>query len=252
MLSLFVSILLASIPSHARIFDFTKSTSSTYLKGDYGFNRVQKMAYQPGFPSAISFPSLGGVSQNFAAEIGFGINVHKFTTRFGLQLLFPQLMTGLAGTSASGTQLLSVTSQLYAIIPKVDFEVALKQTAETKTYLGFGLGYAFVTLRNSVGFTPSGNAAYPGVSDYIETGATNALMVEAYGGVEYLLFDTVGFGLDAGYQYLPVGSINVSQSSTTISGAETSGGVMKNADGSSRNFDLSNIFAAASLRIYFN
>jgi hypothetical protein len=107
-------------------------------------------------------------------------------------------------------------------------------------------------VKNTVSLTAAGQAMFPGVVDYTELGVASTIMGEAYLGFEFSFFDNVGFALDAGYQYLPVGMINVTQGTVTLTGTETAGSKMINTNGTNRAFDMSNYFAGGSFRIYFN
>ncbi len=236
---------------HAKVFDYKKSTVATYLRGGFGLNNLQKYAYQPGFPTSVTFADSDGVNQTYSAEFGFSFITGKLCTRLGVELLYPQLTSGLSGKNASGTQLLSITSQVYSLVPKIDFEFAFKETPTSKVYGGIGAGYAMTTIKNSVTMTAAGSAAFPGVTDYIEEGSGSGYLGEVFFGFEWAFFDNVGFSLDAGYRYLINSSYNSNRNTTTVSKTETTGAQIMNADNTARTTSLSGPFAAGTFRIYF-
>ena len=61
------------------------------------------MTMRPGFPASVTFADSGGVNQTYSAEFGFAFIFGKLCTRLGLEALYPQLTSGLAGKNAAGT-----------------------------------------------------------------------------------------------------------------------------------------------------
>lgn len=245
-----IIVLVASL-AEARVFDYKRESFSTYLRASYGMNNLQKYAYQPGFPPSVSFPGSDGVNQAYSGEFGFGLGSDNLAVLLGLELLYPQMTTGLSGVNAGGTSLLSIDSQVYSVIPKVDLEFYFKKSPTYRFYGGFGVGYAITTLKNTVTMTSPGTTAL-GVSDYIEEGTGWGIMGQAFTGFEFAFFDNVGFSLDVGYRYLRVDNFTSNRNSNTAHGQVYTGNQLKNYDGTNRATDLSGPWASAAFRIYIH
>jgi hypothetical protein len=243
--------------AHGRIFNYKKQNFSAYLRGQYGLNKAQKTAFQPGFPTSgsttVTFPDHDGVNQDYDAELGLGLNVGRLNTRLGLGLIYPQPVTSTAGKNAAGTALLSLSSQISSLVPRATFELALKQTDTFKAYVGVAAGYAITTIKNTVSLNAAGQAAFPTAAvDYTEEGTSYGLLGEVLAGLEFAAFDNVGFSLDAGYRYLNHSSFNATRGANTVGGVVTTGSTLRNVDGTTRTLDLSGYFVGGTFRIYFN
>ncbi|MDZ4678003.1 MAG: hypothetical protein SGI74_10920 [Oligoflexia bacterium] len=235
--------------SDARVFNFKSQTAAAYLRGAVGLNKLQKYAYAPGFPTIVDFPDNDGVNQNYSGEFGFSFT-KGITTRLGVELLYPQLTKELEGR-VNTLKALSVTSQVYAVIPQINFEIPMKSSTNYKLFIGGGAGYALATLKNTVTMTPTGTTLY-GVTDYIEEGSGFGIMGQAFAGIEFSFFDNVSMSLDSGYRYLVVNNYTANRSASTVRGRIESGNQIKNIDGTNRFTDLSGPWAAMTFRFYFN
>jgi hypothetical protein len=235
--------------SFARVFNFKNQTLAAYIRGEFGLNKLQKNGYAPGFPSNVDFPNSDGVNQNYSGEFGFAWTT-GITTRLGVELLYPQLTKDLEGR-VGGVDMLSVTSQVYAVIPQINFEIPMKRSDTVRFYFGGGAGYALATLKNTVTMTPAGTA-FTGVTDYIEEGSGFGLMGQGFVGFEFAFFDNVGMSFDGGYRYLVINNYTSNRSANTVRGRIETGNPIRNVDGTNRVTDLSGPWAAATFRIYFH
>lgn len=234
----------------ARVFDFQKQVVATYIRGSYGLNKLQKQAYKPGFPASVDFPDHGGVNQAYSADFGFSLTTkNAFNIKLGVELLYPQLSKEVSGVNASGTQLLSVTSEVYSVIPQLNLEVFLEKTPKWRWFAGGGVGYAVATIKNTVSMTASGTSSL-GVSDYIEEGTGWGLMSQLFTGIEFPFFDNVALSLEAGYRILTVSQYSSNRDSTTALGGVAKGNTLRNVDGTDRSTDLGGPWASATLRLY--
>ncbi len=235
--------------ANGKVFDYGKQSLSTYLKGSLGMTMLQKTAYQTGFQPTVLFNGNDGVNTAYSGEAGLAFtSPRNFTLRLGVELFYPSLTKDLDGADSSGNKLLTITSQVYAVIPQVNLEFFVKQGAKYHYYIGGGAGYAITTLKNTVTIS----SASVGVSDFIEEGSGWALMGQGYAGVEFAFFDSVGFSFDAGYRYLFVDNYKSNRDSVTPTGTYYKGNQIKNYDGTNRATNLSGPWVSGTFRIYFN
>jgi hypothetical protein len=237
-------------PLHARVFNFQKQTFSTYLRGTYGLSMLQKDAYQPGFPATVSFPGHSGVAQAYSGEIGFGLSSKFVTWRLGVEMLNPAQAKDVAGMNASGTQWLTVNSEVYSIIPQVNVEFMIRQGPSWRWYFGGGVGYAITTFKNTVTMTAAGTTALGGVTDYIEEASNYGLMGQGMTGFEFAFFDNVSLSFDVGYRYLNANGFKANRDARTACRQFYTGNTITNCAGGDRSFNLSGLFTAGNFRIY--
>src|ERR1039457_7099544 len=168
--------LFSSLSAQAKDTSFLTSTLSTYLRGGYGTTNAGKNAYQPGFPGTVSFPDTSGVFQGYDGEIGvaMGVGANGASIKLGVEILNPAWTNNLAGKNAGGTQLVSIQSEVFAIIPKLDVEYYFIHKPSFRAFFGATGGYAYATLKNTVSLTAAGQVAFPGVANYVEEGTGNA------------------------------------------------------------------------------
>ena len=151
--------------------------------------------------------------------------------------------------AACGTNYFTLDSQTLAYVPGVSFEYLAYRNSDSHALLGFGLGYAFVTLQNKYVMTAAGQSAL-GVGSYTEVARAQTMAAQVYSGYEINFTDMVTASFKLGYRYLPVTSLKSSQSSAAISGAETDGSTLVNMDGGNRRVNLSGVFVGVSFNFY--
>lgn len=248
-----ILIILSFENANAKVFDFTKSSFVTYLRGAYGINKVQKYAFEPGFPSTVTFPDHLGVNQTYSADFGIGFSTGRTVTRVGVELMYPQLVKELSGVNSGGSSLLVMTSEVFAVMPKLSFEYALKQSQEFRLFVGFSGGYGPTTVKNTVNLTPTGLGFFSGTgagANYTEEASGYSIMAEVYSGLEFAFFDNTSFSLDLGYHYHPITALSVTRNANTVRGPITIGSTLLNSAGGNRSVDLSGYFVGGTLRIY--
>ncbi|MBK9294602.1 MAG: hypothetical protein IPM57_09175 [Oligoflexia bacterium] len=240
----------ASHAAEAKVFDYSKSSFIAYLRGAFGINKAQKFAFEPGFAANITFPDHYGVNQNYNAEFGLGFSVGKMQTRAGVELKYPQLVKDLNGVNGA-TTVMTITSEVYGIIPKLSIEYSIKQSSTMRIYFGVGAGYGATVIKNTVTLNSAGVALYPTASQtYIEEATGYAIMGEAFTGIDIAAFDNTSFSFDVGYNYHPITAFTINRNANTTRGAISVGGTLTNAAGGNRTLDLSGYFASATLRIH--
>jgi hypothetical protein len=247
----FLLALLFSLNAKAYVFDFSSRTFSTYLRTTGGLNSLQRNAYAPGEPNTVSFTDNNGVNSQISVEIGVAFTKPKaFTTRFGVEVLYPYTASGVTGKNSGGAPLFSLNSQIYSIIPQLNFEYFVKQKDNWRIYLGGGAGYALTTLQNSYTMTPQGQSTL-GVGSYSEVATGTSIMGQGFLGFEFLAFDNVTLAFDMGYRYLDVNNYTASGGFASPQGQVAQGAPIKNADGTNRDTNLSGGFASVNFRFYF-
>lgn len=247
----FISGFFLSLNSYGRVFDFDTQSFSTYLRGSGGYSNLQREAYQGGFPSTIGFNDSNGVSNAYSAEIGFAITKPAFTTRLGIEFLYPYTPGSSNASNASGP-LFNVSNFTFSVIPQVDFEIYIKRKPSYRLYVGLGGGYGIAVFKNTITMTAWGNATYPSLQNYIEEATGSGIMGQSYFGIEFPAFDNVSLSLDLGYRYFIASNYTSNRDYTSPLGTFQTGSPIKNADGSARTTDLSGVFMAFNFRFYFN
>ncbi|CAM6001616.1 unnamed protein product [Sphagnum balticum] len=236
--------------AQARVFNFDEQTFSTYLRGTGGFTNLQKTGFAPGLPAGTSFPDSPGVTQAFSGEIGVGFTTKRvLTTRLGVELFYPYASGGVTGKNTAGAPLLTMSNQLYGIIPQVNFEFFVKQGPWGRIYMGGGAGYGICILNNVTSLTPLGQSTY-GIGNYTEAATATTIMGQGFLGVEVPAFDNVSISFDLGYRYLNASNYTSNGGYQSALGSVAAGSTIKNVDGSNRSTDLSGIYGAINLRLY--
>jgi hypothetical protein len=233
----------------ARTFDFKSERFAPYIGGTYGLSQVSDSAYE-GSSGNGGVSTDQKVSMNMSGEIGFIFPSERFNFKLGLEFLAPKFLTGVNGTSSSGTNYFSLDSTLYATVPMATIEFLAFRTSESHMIIGIGGGMAFLTLENNYTMTAAGTTAL-GVGNTDEKGTGQAPAGQVYLGYEFLISDTATIAFNVGYRYIQFSQINSSQTLSAPSGSETSGQALVNMDGSNRTVNLSGPFGGLSLRFYF-
>ena len=244
----FLGSLFALARGEARTFDFKTEYIAPYVGGTYGLSAVGDMAYG-GSSGNGGVTTDQKVSANASGEVGFMIPTSKFNIKFGVEFLAPRTLSGINGSSSSGTALFTLDSTVYAVIPMINFEYLAHQTPDSHFLIGLGGGMAYVTLENNYTMTTAGTTA-TGVGNTDEKGTGQAPVVQGYLGYETLITDNATLAFDIGYRYAPVSTINSTQNISAPAGTEVSGQPLVNMDGSNRSLNLSGPFVGLSFRFY--
>lgn len=236
-----------SVDASAREFDFKTAKVSTYFGGSYGTTSLAATPYNLASGNGVSTDKKS--STGASGEVGLAFTSEKICMRLGVEILVPSHQSQINGTNSSGTNYFSLDSQTLAYVPGVSFEYLAYRDSDSHALLGFGLGYAFVTLQNKYAMTAAGQSAL-GVGSYTEAAHAQTMAAQVYSGYEINFTDMVTASFKLGYRYLPVTSLKSTQSSTTISGAETDGSTLVNMDGGNRRLNLSGVFVGVSFNFY--
>ena len=243
----FILVMTSFTSAEARVFDFKSERFATYFGGTYGTTNLRATPYDISSGNGVSVDkkSLTGAS----GEVGFILAGEKLSLKIGVEVLVPQHQTAITGNNAAGTNYFSLDSQTLAYVPEVAVEYLAYRDATSHAMLGFGFGYAFVTLQNKYAMTAAGQAAL-GVGSYTESAHAQTMAAQIYGGYEAIFTDTVTASFKAGYRYLPVTSLKGTQNASAITGSQSDGSVLVNMDGGDRRLDLSGAFVGVSFNFY--
>ncbi len=242
-----VFILLVGFTAEAKIFAPGKESFGAYIKGTGGVQFENTLMSLSRGAGADFFSA--DHDYNFSGEFGFSWSSPHVITRFGVEIIKPITIKNRDAKDATGI-LYDVTSEVSAVIPKLNFEINLKKWQASKFYLLAGVGYATLIARNSYDITDYGVTVNPGVTDFAEELRSTGMLYEGALGFEGVLQGSNTYFIEAGYRGLTFTDITHNQTATTFQGAVAKGDVAKNRDGSARGLDLSNGFGAIGLRFW--
>lgn len=233
--------------AHARKFDLKTESFATYISGSYGPSYLSDSAYGKTGGTGVTTDQV--VRTNLSGELGVVILSDPLSLRLGAEYLFGRNINGAKGYSAAGVEYFEVDSKVSAVIPFGAIELTLLKQNDSRMYAGAGAGVAMVSLDQEYRMTTAGRTA-TGVDNYSEKGATQVTTWRAYVGGEMGLVDTTTISMEFGYRSLAVDAIQSTKDTTAISGTQTTGGKLMDADGNPRSFDLGGGYVAISFRFY--
>ena len=255
MKKLFVFIVLLSqlivVSAHARVFNFKSESLAVFFEGDYSASTIGNNAISQSSGSSTKFTDR--VPYDGAFELGFlFLPTEKMTITMSLQGLQTKKLVNVEGQNASGTKLMGVTSEIFALTPKISMEFVLGTIDTSRSYFFIGAGLADVTMDNTYVFTAAGTTAYS-TADYIEKSSARTWMYTAGLGYEYLMVDNVTMNLSVGYRYLPINEFKLKHDTATIySATAKKSSVLLNDDSNPRKINLSATYIALGFRFYIN
>jgi hypothetical protein len=229
----------------ARVFDFNQTKVATYFKGNAGFSYAQQDAYKLSSGANTIFSDQP--PYNWGGEFGLLFAANKIGLRLGYELVNPFKQSGIEGVNSSGTQLLTLDSQIIGKFPVAHVELYAAGNRKTnRMTVSGGYGYGTVDLNN----TYSNITGYA-ISNYTEKGTAAASLLEFAVGFEYLFVDNVTMILDAGYRDVTTGKFKAQNSFTNMSGQSIiKGDVLKNSDSSNRSLNLDGYWVGIGFRFY--
>lgn len=238
--------------AQARVFNLQSEYLASYLRGTAGTSRAGDEAFRLAGGSGTSYDD--EVSYNFSGEIGFLLRFKGLVTfRVGGELLQTKPLVSIPGKNASGVDLFSLQSDVLILQPTATLEVDLLSFNESRAFVFAGAGLSAVTLENEFVMTATGTSELGGITDFTEKAVANQISGHAGFGYERLLTDTVTVAAELGYRYLPVPKFKMSNNATTIAqGAASKNDTLLNGDGSSRQIDMTGVFASLGFRFYID
>lgn len=238
--------------SYARVFNFKNENLAVFFQGSGGLSSVSNNVFAKSSGSSTVFSSSDVVAYNPAFDLGFLFKLSEgFVVTTSMQLLQTKQVVA-KGTNSSGTELMTVTSDVFVMNPRLQFEVDVYNAGTSRFYINAGAGYADVSVDNKYEFTATGSTTYSSIADYTEKSNNYFISYTMGLGYEYIFVDNVTMNLDLGYRYLKVGQLTHKHDTTTINGAVSKGDVVKNNDGLNREFDLGGVYVGIGFRFYIN
>ncbi len=240
MKTLLVILFLSSI-ARARVFDMSETRFGGYFSATYGASSVGKKFFE-GESSADSYTK--GFDTHMGGEFGFVYNTDHLSWLFGLEIIKPSKIKGIA--SASGTAVYSYTSDISAYIPKAGVEVVFYQA---KTYRIFGQAY-FGTGDLTVKTDYSNLTIAPNTDFSIEGKSTANLMNYSLG-TEFHWNDNTTIVLAYSYRQLNFRNIKyLADVTNSFTGAASKGDRIMKSDGSPLKYDFTNTYITLGLRFW--
>lgn len=246
----FVGIFFSALNLEARVFDISKQSISTYLRGSYAMSQVGKKGYALSSGSSTSFSDEASI--NTSGEFGVYFATGRFGVRFAGELLSPATQEAISGANSGGTSLMTLDSKAQALIYKMNVEYSWFLTPQSKVYLSVGAGSANVSLTNIYTLTAAGNAAYPGVADHTVKGTETLIMGEVAVGYEYNFSANTTVMMDLGWRQMQSKKLTHTSATTSFNGSNASGDPLVDYDGSATTLDLGGFYVGLGLRFYIN
>jgi hypothetical protein len=234
--------------AEARRFDFKNERIAPLFGG----------TYSPSTMGAAGYDQSSGVGTVFdkspAYNYSAGFGVAWGTSRVGFvvagEALSPQRFNeDFVGSDAGGTQLFTLhsTTLIYVLTGTLEYRMVANPT--NNVVLGLGGGVGFANIDNEYTMTAAGTAAL-GVGTFREQASQRVTTLHGYLGYEFLLTDTVTMVTQAGYRYMPVGSLLATKAATAITGTQVEGVEIKNNSGTDRTLNMTSYFAGIWFRFF--
>lgn len=245
-LGLLVFLLAWPLSGHARVFDLSRETFAAYFMGSAGISALGSGAVSGESGSTVTFSE---ESKNlYSGEFGFMYSRPQVSFRFGLEFLSPSAMKESVANNGT-SDLYAVDSMIQAYVPKLTVEINVRGAAQQRSYVGFAVGSANLTLKNDYTMKAAGSALWPGMDTAAEGKGSGTLMAMSLGH-EGLLSDTTTYALEFGYRYLKIDNMKYSSAANLFGTSHASGDAMKTQAGANREIDLSGIYIGLSFRFY--
>lgn len=235
-----------SLGAEAKVFDISKQTIGTFIRGTYGQSSVGKKAYGNSSGASTSFND--SFDFNTSGEFGLYTGVEQIGLRLSAEFLNPKAKKDINGVNSGGSTLMNLDSNISALIYKGSIEYSWFIDPNSKWYISLGVGSATVTLTNDY---TNIDASF-GISDFSEKGTETLIMGEILMGYEYNFSADTTLMLDLGWRQLQANSLKHSSNTTTFGGNVSAGDTMTNTDGSNRTLDLGGFYVGLGLRFYIN
>lgn len=245
MIRYLILFLILSPITQARVFDLTKQSIGTYLRGTYGQSGLDKKAYEDSSGANTLFSD--SVSTATSGEFGVYFGAQNLGFRISAELYQPDKMKGIKGKDSGGSDLMDLTSGVSVQIYKVGLEYSWFLSPKSKIYTVLSVGQATVKLTNEYS-----NISGYAVSDFTEKSSESLVMGEIQLGYEYNFSADTTFLLDLGYRQLQAKSLKYSSSVTSFLGNVNEGDVVLNASGNNRTLDLGGLYLGFGFRFYIN
>lgn len=240
---------LCASTASAKVFDFKSAGFGTFFRGEYGLSQRGDASFADSSGTSVFFDT--SRSSNAGGEFGLLWADERTTFRISAEVLIPKRLSGVSGSSSSGTKYYDLDSKVTVFIPQANLEFIVMAMPESRILYSIGGGVAWATTQNIYKFTPAGTAQFAGLADHTETGKGQGLDIQTSVAYEFEFADHATLIADLGYRYLRINELKSSEDVTTFSGTYHAGDTLKNNNGGDRSLDLGGVFAGLGFRFYF-
>jgi hypothetical protein len=144
----------------------------------------------------------------------------------------------------------NLNSSVMALLPSLNLEINILNGVKTRGFIEGGISYGYVNVFNLYSFTVAGQGNY-GLDEFEEHIKATLLSYSFGGGFEFLIADKAVVSLRGQYKILNPKEFVHRRSLTTFQGAVIPGTVATYDNGNNRSLNLTGIYTALGLRIYY-
>ena len=128
--------LLWALPTWARVFNLATETKAVYLKGNVGLSNLGEDAYINSSGSSTVFNAQP--KYNYGGEVGIVFVGKDAGGNLGVEFFSAQKQSAISGTNSGGTELMTVDSNITAMIAKGGLIYNYKTIGNFRLYSGIG------------------------------------------------------------------------------------------------------------------
>lgn len=244
----FLIVMFTFSAAEARVFSITQETFAAYFNGSAGTSSLADAPFSGEAGSSVTYSDQ--VKYNYTGEFGVLYSSPRVSFRFGMELLKPKSLEGVVANDGSN-DIYSANSEMLGYVPKIGVEFNLENGQNYRSFLSATFGSANITLKNSYSLTAAGQTAFPSVAAQHDVeGKGSATLMAAGLGYEGLFTDTTTVVVEFGYRKLTFDNMQYAKSTTTFSGAQSSGSDLLTSSGEKRVFDFSGAYISLGFRFY--
>ncbi|MBT4761814.1 MAG: hypothetical protein HOO06_08975 [Bdellovibrionaceae bacterium] len=246
-------ILIFSFSAQARVFDFSGESLAAYFHTTGGLSKIGDLAYSNSSGASTVFTDTVPYHPGFELGFLFGIG-GAMVVKAGAELIQTKQLTAISGKNASGTELFTLSSRVFAFNPNLTFEFNISQDKTSRFFFALSAGWSIIDMDNDYTFSATGKSELSVAADYIEKSQATMITYGSYIGYEILAVDNVTFLMNVGYRHIPVSQFEYKNDYADLIGSlqKTKGEAVVNNDGSIRSMDFGGPFVGLGFRFYIN
>lgn len=253
-ISIFLIFFISHI-SEARVFNFKSESVGAYFNATGASSLLSKDSFDSSSGASSLFTDSFSLNSGF--ELGMlMIPATGLTLTLSVQGIRSDILTEIKAKNISGTDLMSLTSSVFALNSKLSMEIDISNSGTARSYFHLGAGYSDISLNQEYSFTATGKSTYSISSDsYFEKSGAMAISYTSGFGYEFLAVDNVTMNLELGYRVLPVKNLTYKAAYSELiqsPGSASKGDEVLNNDGSKRNFNFGGAYIGIGFRFYIN
>ncbi len=250
---LVIAILLNTIVSQARVFDFNGESLAAYLHLTGGLASIGDDAYADS--SGLDTVITETVPYNPGFELGFLFGIAgAVVIKLGAEVLQTKQLPKISGKNASGDERFTLDSKVFGFNPNLALEFNIDQDNQSRFFFAANVGSINISVDNAYTFNAKGLSELSVTGDYTEKSEASFLTYGAYLGYEMLAVDNVTFMMNVGYRHIPVPELKYKHDYPDLIDSQSAlkGDVVLNSDGSTRKFDFGGPYVGLGFRFYIN